>query len=105
MDPECAMRLNQLLGLLLSASVLSAAQAADITLALGTEPSTLDPQTAQDGSERAVSRNIFETLLTRTPAGELVPQLATALPRQIDATTWEVTLRPDLKFSDGKPLD
>ncbi|MCG7324159.1 ABC transporter substrate-binding protein [Achromobacter sp. ACRQX] len=99
------MRLNQLLGLLLSASVLSAAQAADITLALGTEPSTLDPQTAQDGSERAVSRNIFETLLTRTPAGELVPQLATALPRQVDATTWEVTLRPDLKFSDGKPLD
>ncbi|CAB3848749.1 HTH-type transcriptional regulator SgrR [Achromobacter animicus] len=99
------MRLNQLLGLLLSASVLSAAQAADITLALGTEPSTLDPQTAQDGSERAVSRNIFETLLTRTPAGELVPQLATALPRQIDATAWEVTLRPDLKFSDGKPLD
>ncbi|CAB3854604.1 ABC transporter substrate-binding protein [Achromobacter animicus] len=99
------MRLNQLLGLLLSASVLSAAQAADITLALGTEPSTLDPQTAQDGSERAVSRNIFETLLTRTPAGELVPQLATALPRQIDATTWEVTLRPDLKFSDDKPLD
>ncbi|WP_312993533.1 ABC transporter substrate-binding protein [Achromobacter animicus] len=99
------MRLNQFLGLLLSASVLSAAQAADITLALGTEPSTLDPQTAQDGSERAVSRNIFETLLTRTPAGELVPQLATALPRQIDATTWEVTLRPDLKFSDGKPLD
>ena len=99
------MRLNQLLGLLLSASVLSAAQAADITLALGTEPSTLDPQTAQDGSARAVSRNIFETLLTRTPAGELGPQLATALPRQIDATTWEVTLRPDLKFSDGKPLD
>ncbi|AVJ29829.1 ABC transporter substrate-binding protein [Achromobacter spanius] len=105
MDPECAMRLNQFLGLLLSASVLSAAHAADITLALGTEPSTLDPQTAQDGSERAVSRNIFETLLTRTPAGELVPQLATGLPRQIDATTWEVTLRPDLKFSDGKPLD
>ncbi|WP_158685920.1 ABC transporter substrate-binding protein [Achromobacter spanius] len=99
------MRLNQFLGLLLSASVLSAAHAADITLALGTEPSTLDPQTAQDGSERAVSRNIFETLLTRTPAGELVPQLATGLPRQIDATTWEVTLRPDLKFSDGKPLD
>lgn len=99
------MRLNQFLGLLLSASVLSAAQAADITLALGTEPSTLDPQTAQDGSERAVSRNIFETLLTRTPTGDLVPQLATGLPRQIDATTWEVTLRPDLKFSDGKPLD
>lgn len=99
------MKLKTYLGLLLSVSVFSAAHAADITLALGTEPSTLDPQTAQDGSERAVSRNIFETLLTRTPTGELVPQLATALPRQINDDTWEVTLRPNLKFSDGSPLD
>lgn len=102
------MRFTQFL--VLSASILGAvhagaSQAADITLALGTEPSTLDPQTAQDGSERAVSRNIFETLLTRTPKGELVPHLATALPRAIDAATWEVTLRPNLKFSDGQPLD
>ncbi len=93
------------LGLILSASVVTMAHAADITLALGTEPSTLDPQTAQDGSERAVSRNIFETLLTRTPKGELVPQLASALPKQIDAATWEVNLRPNLKFSDGQALD
>ena len=99
------MSLKRYLGLVLSASVFTAAHAADITLALGTEPSTLDPQTAQDGSERAVSRNIFETLLTRTPKGELVPQLATALPRQTGADTWEVTLRPNLKFSDGQALD
>ena len=98
------MSLKRYLGLVLSASVFTAAHAADITLALGTEPSTLDPQTAQDGSERAVSRNIFETLLTRTPKGELVPQLATALPRQTGADTWEVTLRPNLKFSDGLSL-
>lgn len=86
-------------------ALVGVAQAADITVALGTEPSTLDPQTAQDGSERAVSRNIFETLLTRTPKGELVPQLAASLPRSIDAATWEVTLRPGLTFSNGQPLD
>lgn len=84
---------------------VGAAAAADITIALGTEPSTLDPQTAQDGSERAVSRNVFETLLTRTPAGELVPQLAAALPQRVDAQTWEVRLRSGVKFHDGAPLN
>ncbi|HEY9279100.1 MAG TPA: ABC transporter substrate-binding protein [Eoetvoesiella sp.] len=86
-------------------ALISAAHAADITLALGTEPSTLDPQIAQDGSERAVSRNIFETLITRTPKGELIPHLAVELPRQVDASTWEVKLRDGLKFSNGEALD
>ncbi|MDQ2140411.1 ABC transporter substrate-binding protein [Alcaligenaceae bacterium B3P038] len=94
-----------LAAVLASSALIGGAHAADITIALGTEPSTLDPQTAQDGSERAVSRNIFETLLTRTPKGELQPQLAASLPRSIDAATWEVTLRPGLTFSNGQPLD
>ena len=34
------------------------ALAADITIALGAEPTTLDPQLADDGSERAVNDNI-----------------------------------------------
>lgn len=92
---------------LASALLLSvgAASAASITIALGTEPSTLDPQTAQDGSERAVSRNVFETLLTRTPGGELVPQLASALPQRVDAQTWEVKLRAGIRFHNGEPLN
>lgn len=89
----------------LAATVGAQALAADITIALGTEPSTLDPQIAQDGSERAVSRNIFETLLTRTPQGELIPHLATALPKQVDTDTWEVTLREGVTFHNGEPLD
>jgi peptide/nickel transport system substrate-binding protein len=51
-----------------------------ITIALGSEPTSLDPQTVDDGGERAISDNVYETLLTRTPQGELAPGLATALP-------------------------
>lgn len=73
----------------------------EITIALGSEPTSLDPQTVDDGGERAISDNIYETLLTRTPEGELVPGLATALPKQVDDTTWEFTLRDGVKFHNG----
>ena len=55
-----------------------------ITIALGSEPTSLDPYLVDDGAERAVNDNIYETLLTRTPTGELEPGLATALPTQVD---------------------
>lgn len=72
-----------------------------ITIALGSEPTSLDPQAVDDGGERAISDNVYETLLTRTPQGDLAPGLATALPKQVDDTTWEFTLRDGVKFHDG----
>lgn len=64
-----------------------------ITIALGSEPTSLDPHTVDDGGERAITDNVYETLLTRTPDGELAPGLATDLPTQLDETTWQFTLR------------
>jgi peptide/nickel transport system substrate-binding protein len=72
-----------------------------ITIALGSEPTSLDPHTVDDGGERAVNDNIYETLLGRDAAGELIPALATALPTQVDPTTWEFTLREGVTFHDG----
>lgn len=72
-----------------------------ITIALGSEPTSLDPHTVDDGGERAVNDNIYETLLTRTPEGELSPGLATALPEQIDETTWQFSLREGVTFHNG----
>ena len=46
---------------------------ASITIALGSEPTSLDPHIVDDGGERAINDNIYETLLTRTPDGELGP--------------------------------
>ncbi|MDT8378653.1 MAG: hypothetical protein RQ739_07160 [Desulfotignum sp.] len=35
-----------------------------VTIALGSEPATLDPQIREDGGERAVNDNIYDTVLT-----------------------------------------
>src|SRR5687767_1161165 len=78
---------------------------AEITIALGSEPTSLDPHLVDDGGERAINDNIYETLLTRTPDGELAPGLATDLPTQIDDTTWEFTLREGVTFHNGEPFN
>jgi len=76
-----------------------------ITIALGSEPTSLDPHLVDDGGERAVTDNIYETLLARDAKGTLVPGLATELPKQIDDTTWEFKLRTGVKFHDGSAFN
>jgi peptide/nickel transport system substrate-binding protein len=72
-----------------------------ITIALGSEPTSLDPHVVDDGGERAINDNIYETLLTRDAEGALGAGLATDLPTQVDDTTWEFTLREGVTFHDG----
>jgi peptide/nickel transport system substrate-binding protein len=81
------------------------ADGAAITIALGSEPTSLDPHLVDDGGERAINDNVYETLLARTPEGELVPGLASELPTQIDDTTWQFTLREGVTFHNGEPFD
>jgi peptide/nickel transport system substrate-binding protein len=77
-----------------------------IVIAIGDEPSTIDPQKTEDGNERAITDNINETLLRRGSAdNKIVPWLATALPKQVDPSTWEFTLRTGIKFTNGEPFD
>ncbi|MEO5899675.1 MAG: ABC transporter substrate-binding protein [Ilumatobacteraceae bacterium] len=83
----------------------AAVSGAAITIALGSEPTSLDPYLVDDGAERAVNDNIYETLLTRTPTGELQPGLATALPTQVDDLTWQFKLRAGVKFHDGSDFN
>ncbi len=81
------------------------AAGASITIALGSEPTSLDPHLVDDGGERAINDNVYETLLTRTADGELIPSLATELPTQIDDTTWEFKLREGISFHNGEPFN
>ena len=80
-------------------------QQASVVIALGSEPTSLDPQLVDDGGERAINDNVYETLLARTPDGELVPGLAAELPTQIDDTTWQFTLREGVTFHNGEAFN
>jgi peptide/nickel transport system substrate-binding protein len=82
-----------------------AAAGGEIVIAIGSEPSTLDPHLRDDGGERAVNDNIYETLLSRDAQGELQPSLAASLPTQVDDTTWDVTIRDGVTFTNGNALD
>jgi len=83
----------------------SSASAQTIGIAIGSEPTTLDPQLRDDGGERQVTDNIFETLMTRDPSGALGLGLAASEPVLVDPTTWEVTLREGVTFQNGEPFD
>jgi peptide/nickel transport system substrate-binding protein len=100
--------INLISGMALAAMTVLAAAAAtagDITIAIGSEPSTLDPQARDDGGERAVNDNIYETLMARTPDAKLVPGLAAADPVQTNPTTWAFKLRPNITFTNGEPFN
>lgn len=81
------------------------AASGSIAIAIGSEPTTLDPQLKDDGGERAVTRNIYETLMARTTTGQLVPGLAAAAPRQLSAKVWQVRLRSGITFTNGEPMN
>jgi peptide/nickel transport system substrate-binding protein len=81
------------------------ALAVEITIALGSEPTTLDPQVSDDGSERAINDNVYETLVARSLKGELVPGLAEGMPVQSGTDSWRFKLRPGIKFTNGEPFN
>lgn len=94
-----------LAALLISTGLPGPIWAQSITIAIGSEPSTLDPQLRDDGGERQVNDNIYEALMARTATGDLVPGLAAAEPQRIDDTTWQFKLREGVRFHNGAPFN
>ena len=75
-----------------------------VTIAVTTEPSTLDPQAVNDRSSRVVTSNLFESLLGRDSTGVLVPVLATSYVG-VDDDTWRFEIREGVTFHDGQALN
>lgn len=79
------------------------ALANDLAIALGSSITSLDPHFANNSPNKAVARHFFEALIQFDANSNLAPSLATSWTRKND-TTWEIKLRPNVKFSDGSSL-
>jgi peptide/nickel transport system substrate-binding protein len=97
-----------LLGILVSAGVISCSgakkNAEQVLMVASTEvPAALDPVGFQDTSF-LVRIGAGELLFSVSPKGTVEPSLAEGI-AEIDATTWEINLRPDAYFWSGAPVN
>ncbi|MDQ7903712.1 ABC transporter substrate-binding protein [Phytohabitans sp. ZYX-F-186] len=86
----------------------TAVKGGQLTMAVYAETASLDPAntpgTGYIGGTELTA--IFDVLVRFDPiTGKYQPQLAESLTPNADNTEWTLTLRPDVTFSDGTPLD
>ena len=82
----------------------SGASAAELRIGSATEPSAIDPQFSTVGANQQISSHIFDTLTQADEKLQLKPGLALSW-TMIDDLTWEVKLRPGVKFHDGSEFN
>jgi peptide/nickel transport system substrate-binding protein len=90
-----------LLGIL--ASPTAAQRGTELTIAPPADATTMDPGRSTQVLTVNYFANLYDTLTLWDASLKLQPGLATAW-KAVNDTTWEVTLRSDVKFHDGTPL-
>ena len=74
--------------------------AADLSIALGGDVTSIDPHFHNLTPNNNVGKHVFETLVAMDARGRLIPALAESW-RAVDDLTWEFRLRKGVKFHDG----
>ena len=97
---SCASALAALL--LLSSQPVLAQERTNVAVAASWHVSTLDPATDGYTFQRM---GVGETLVDADETGALIPGLASAWSTSEAGLTWRFTIRPDVTFHDGTPLD
>lgn len=69
----------------------------------GSEPSSLDPHKVESDVEFNILSDLFEGLVSVSPAGEIQPRLAEKWENK-DNTVWTFHLRPGVTWSDGSAI-
>ena len=86
--------------------VASPRNGGQLVVALADDTSNWNPATAAwTPSEFQVGRAIYDRLAVYSDSHELLPELAKAIDHNNDFTEWTITLRPNVVFHDGSPLD
>lgn len=83
-------------------SMASIAQARDLTIALRSEPSSMDPQFHSLTPNTQLSETLFDPLVRTDATAKPVPSLAESW--VVDGNVWTFKLRPGVKFADGTPF-
>ena len=102
------LRANNLLRIVIAAFaalwIAMPATAADLTIGLATDITSLDPHFHNVTPNNSLGFHIFGYLVERDEKSHLVPGLATEW-KTIDPTTWEFKLRPSITFTNGEPFN
>ncbi len=78
-------------------------QAKDLTIALASEPTSIDPHFHNLGPNNALASHFFNGLVQFDAKQKIEPGLAVSW-KPIDDLTWEFKLRKDVKWHDGSPF-
>jgi peptide/nickel transport system substrate-binding protein len=104
--PGPAVRIAALaIGLIVALSTGCArlAERGALVVAFDDIPATLDPHLHNENVVWSVLCNFYDALIAMSPEMRLEPGLATAW-EQRSPTTWHLTLRPGVRFSNGDPF-
>ena len=89
-----------------TAAITAAATAADLRIGLAEYPDALDPTlTRRTVAGRIVFAAVCDKLFDISTDLQTVPRLAAASTRSDDKRTLTLTLRDEVRFYDGEPLD
>jgi len=88
-----------------AAIALQPAQAETLRWASAGDSLTLDPHAQNEGPTHTLSHQIYEPLLHRDMAGEIIPALATEWGPTDDPSVWYFKLRDGVTFHDGASFD
>ena len=79
------------------------ALAADLTVGVASEVTTLDPHFFHLTPNTEISKLLYSTIVTMDSKENIIPDLATSW-SPTDETHWTFKLRPGVTFHDGSPL-
>lgn len=75
-----------------------------ITVDIGSDIATLDPQKSEDAPSHRVINDLFEGLTSYDQNVHVIPGLAEKWDISKDGKVYTFYLRPNIKFSDGSPI-
>ncbi|WOI58309.1 ABC transporter substrate-binding protein [Palleronia sp. LCG004] len=84
---------------------LGAAEAQTLTVMQSEAPRSMDPADQTASFTQVVLAPMYEGLIERNRELEIVPALATEWETSDDGLAWTFTLRENVQFHDGTPLD